>query len=92
MQSGYIHIPTEPAGIDEISIELFSEQTLNADIKASLGNHLISRLPKAHGNRVLIIGGNAGKTAELLIPYCDRIDIVVEKAYLPILEALYKKR
>lgn len=62
MQNTYQHIPSGPASTDNISIELYSEHQLNADIKVSLGSHLTSRLPKAHGNRVLIIGGNVGTT------------------------------
>ena len=85
MDEGYTHQNTGPAGCDQIAIELFSEHKLNADIKASLAGHLTSKLPKAQGNRILIIGGRVGTTTELLLPYSSRIDVVVEQSYIPIL-------
>lgn len=88
MDSGYTHVNAGEAGTDEISIELFSEHKLNQDIKASLAGHLTSKLPKAHDNRVLIIGGNVGITTLLLLPYCSRIDVVIEHQCIPALKAL----
>lgn len=88
MNQGYTHVNCGEASTDEISIELFSEHKLNEDIKASLAGHLTCRLPKAHNNRVLIIGGKVGITALLLMPYSSRIDMVAEPQYIPVLKAL----
>lgn len=78
MDEAYQHVNVGGAGVDPISIELFSETRLNEDIKASLSAQITSKLPKAHGNRILIIGGQVGITTELLLPYSSRIDVVTE--------------
>jgi hypothetical protein len=40
--------------------------------------HLTSKLPKAHGNKLLLIGPKVGIVAKLLEPLCSQIDIIAE--------------
>ena len=61
------------------------------DVQAQLCEHFTVKLPKAHGNRVLIIGAKVGNMIKLLQPYCSHIDAIGEKAHIPIFEALYVK-
>ena len=64
---------------DAVGVELYSKEKLNADIKAKLSANITSKLPMAEGNTALVIGAKVGATAELLVHYCKRIDIVAEQ-------------
>jgi hypothetical protein len=44
-----------------------------------LKNSLTKNLEEGQDNKILILGGRCGLTAEILLPYCSQIDIVEEK-------------
>ena len=91
MDDFYIHQTPGPALSDLISIELYSKEKFNVDIKAKLTSNITSKLPFKQGNTALVIGAKIGATAELLVPYCQKIDLVAEPQYVPILEARLKQ-
>ena len=84
MSEPYVIAPA-PAGSSDLLSELHSEFKLNKDIVDSLEAKLSLILPQKKENSVLIIGGKCGLTAELLLPFCTRIDIVEEEPYLSLL-------
>ena len=51
-------------------------------VRQKLTDILKKSLPLEKNNRVLIIGGRCGATAEILAPFCRQIDIVEEDPYL----------
>jgi hypothetical protein len=60
---------------------LYSEHKLNKDVVDTLEAKLSLILPHKSENSVLIIGAKCGLTAELLLPFCSRIDLVEEETY-----------
>lgn len=49
---------------------------MTEDVRAELAQHFTSKLPKSHGNRLLIIGAKVGVMGRLLEPYCSHIDMI----------------
>lgn len=79
-------LPPVSAGVSELISELHSEFKLNKDVVDTLEAKLSLILPQKKENTVLIIGGKCGLTAELLIPFCRRIDIVEEEPFVDLLK------
>ena len=63
MEGNYEHPFDEENSSDPVSIELFSKQKLNMDIKATLSSNITSKLPQPKDNVVLVIGAKVGATA-----------------------------
>ena len=59
---------------------------MHKEVQDALAAKLSLILPQKTSNTVLIIGGKCGLTTELLIPFCNKIDIVEEEPYLNLLK------
>jgi hypothetical protein len=62
---------------------------MTSDVKAQLAQHFTAKLPKPHGNRLLIIGTKVGTPAKMMEPHCSEIHVVAEAQYVGVLEALF---
>ena len=84
-----LKIDSNSVGAAPLTMELYSEQNMPPETITELENNFKKALPLEKDNRILIIGGRCGATAEVLAPYCKQIDIVEEEPYLEVLQARF---
>jgi hypothetical protein len=76
MQQDIYILPQQPAGEDDLAMELYSEHYIDPHVKAHLSKLLLSALQEGKSIKMLILGAKCGLTAELFLPYCTHLDIV----------------
>ena len=69
-------LPEYPASASNLAIDLYSEHHLDHNVKNQLIASLISTTTFPNNARILILGGRAGLTTEILLPYATQIDLV----------------
>ncbi len=76
MQGDFYILPKKPAGVDDLSMELYSEHYIDPNVKAHLSKLLLSVVQEGKPIKTLILGAVCGLTAEILLPYCSHLDLV----------------
>ncbi len=76
MQQDRYVLPSNPAGSDDLAMELYSEHHIDTNVKAQLSKTLLSVVKEGTQIKMLILGAKCGLTAELFLPYCSHLDLV----------------
>lgn len=89
-QDRYV-LPIKAAGSDQLIIELYSQEHIDAGAKAHVDKQITSLLPQGKQLKILILGPRCGLIGQVLLPFSSHLDLVDEEPYTTLLQERFCK-